>query len=288
MVAQDPIFYNNQQNRVYVNPAYAGTVESFSAGVNYRNQWPQLSGYYQTFTTEINQYLGKGNGVSVLYTHDNAAKTLFKNELNLGYGKTISFNDNHHLSMGVQVGFFEKNLNWQNLTFGDQIDPRRGFVYQSNDLPRGGPIYGLDINSGLLYYNKFFFFGTSVKHVTQPNESFFMSESRLPMLYSAQVGGKIILNEFTLLPSISAYQQGTFGPSVVGNLAARYQHFQLDVGYWSHNGPTVGLGVNYDHFAVGYFYGMRNNGTFSAFSHEVRAVFKAITFKKQNDHFFDF
>jgi type IX secretion system PorP/SprF family membrane protein len=288
--SQDPIFFNNQQNRLFVNPAYAGTVESFSAAMNYRNQWPQLSGSYQTFTTEINQYLGKGNGVSILFTYDNAAKTLFKNELNLGYGKTISFNENHHLSLGVQAGFFTKKLNWDNLTFGDQIDPRRGFVYQSNDIPRGGSVFGLDFNAGLLYYTKFFFLGTSVKHLTQPNESVLGGVARLPMLYSAQIGGKIILNDLTVLPSISAYQQGTFGPSIVYNLAYRYKGFQLDMGYWSGNGLTFGVGVNYDKFSLGYTFGMSNSSLLSSSisTHEVRGVFKAKTFKKVNEHFFDF
>ncbi len=288
--SQDPVFFNNQQNRLFVNPAYSGTVESFSAAMNYRNQWPQLTGNYQTFTTEINQYLGKGNGVSVLYTYDNAAKTLFKNELNLGYGKTISFNENHHLSLGLQAGFFTKRIDWDKITFGDQIDPRRGFVYQSNDIPRGGSVFGLDINTGVLYYNKFFFFGSSVKHLTQPNESLFGGVARLPMLYSAQIGGKLLLNDLKLLPSISAYKQGSFDPSIVYNLSSRYKKVQLDVGYWNYNGVTFGVGVNYETFSLGYTFGMSNSSLLSSSisTHEVRGVFKAKTFKKVNEHFFDF
>ncbi len=287
--SQDPIFFNNQQNRLFVNPAYTGSVESFSVAMNYRNQWPQFHSY-QTFTTEINQYLGKGNGVSVLFSNDNAANTLFKRELVLGYAKTISFNENHHLSLGVQTGFFTKKINWDNLTFGDQIDPRRGFVYQSNDIIYKKYVTNVDINCGLLYYTKFFFLGTSVKHLTQPNESFLGGVSRLPMLYSGQIGGKVLLNDLTLLPSISAYKQGSFKPSIVYNLSSRYKKVQLDVGYWNYNGLTFGFGLNYDTFSLGYTFGMSNSSLLSSSisTHEVRAVFKAKTFKKVNEHFFDF
>ena len=287
-LSQDPIFYNVQQNKLFVNPAYTGTVESFSVAMNYRNQWPQSSANYQTFTTEVNQYLGNGNGVSVLFSNDNAANTLFKRELVLGYGKRFSFNEKHHLSLGIQLGFFAKRLDWDKITFGDQIDPRRGFVYQSNDIPRGGSVFGLDFNAGLLYYNKFFFLGTSVKHLTQPNESVLGGVSRLPMLYSAQIGGKLLLNDLKILPSISAYQQGTFGPSIVYNLAYRYKGFQLDMGYWSGNGLTFGLGIDFDNFSIGYIYGMSQSNFLNVSSHELRAVFKAKTFKKVNEHFFDF
>jgi type IX secretion system PorP/SprF family membrane protein len=289
-LSQDPIFYNVQQNRLFVNPAYTGTVESFSVAMNYRNQWPQSSANYQTFTTEVNQYLGKGNGVSVLFSNDNAANTVIKRELVLGYAKTVSIKEKHHLSLGVQAGYFTKHLNWQNLTFGNQIDPRTGFVYTNNDIPRTGNPFGLDFNAGLLYYTKFFFLGTSVKHLTQPNESVLGGVSRLPMLYSAQVGGKIILNDFTLLPSISAYKQGTFGPSIVYNLSSRYKKVQLDLGYWNYNGLTFGVGVNYDTFSLGYTFGMSNSSLLgpTISTHEVRGVFKAKTFKKVNEHFFDF
>jgi type IX secretion system PorP/SprF family membrane protein len=108
-LSQDPIFYNVQQNRLFVNPAYTGTVESFSVAMNYRNQWPQSSANYQTFTTEVNQYLGKGNGVSVLFSNDNAANTVIKREIVLGYSKRLSIKERHHLSLGFQAGYFSKH-----------------------------------------------------------------------------------------------------------------------------------------------------------------------------------
>jgi len=289
MVAQDPIFYNIQQNRLFVNPAYTGTVESFSVAMNYRNQWPQLSGNYKTFTTEINQYLGKGNGVSVLFSNDNAANTIFKRELVLGYGKRFSINEKHHLSLGGQIGFFAKSIDWNKLTFGNQIDPRRGFVYQSNDISNGGSVFKFDFNVGLLYFTKFFFLGTSVKHLMQPNESLIGGVSRLPMLYSVQIGGKIRLKDLELLPNISAYYQGIMMPaSIVCNLSSRYKKVQLDLGYWNYNGITLGLGLNFDNYSFGYIYGMSQYYFLNASSHELRAVFKTKTFKKENEHFFDF
>ena len=39
--------------------------------------------------------------------------------------------------VGARATWFQKFLDWDKLTFGDMIDPRRGFIYQTGDVPRG-------------------------------------------------------------------------------------------------------------------------------------------------------
>jgi type IX secretion system PorP/SprF family membrane protein len=291
--AQDPIFFNTQSNSTYINPAFTGIVKSFSVGINYRNQWPQISGNYQTTTLEINQFMGKGNGLSLLYVYDNAAHTLYKHELVGGYGKAIRINENHTLSLGGQVGYVNKRLDMSRLTFGDMIDPRRGFVYLSNELPKNS-IHTIDFNAGALYYTKFIFAGITTKHLTQPNQSFFhTSSSRLPMQFSGQLGGKINVNKFTFVPSVFIYKQGSFDASAVFNLSSRYKYVQLDIGYWNQNGITGSFGLNFSGFSFGYSYGTSKiyYGTWATdrySTHEIRALLKLKTFQKQNDNFFDF
>ena len=48
--AQDPQFTQFYANPLYLNPAFAGTVRCPRAVLNYRNQWPALTG---TFVTPV-------------------------------------------------------------------------------------------------------------------------------------------------------------------------------------------------------------------------------------------
>ena len=62
------------------------------------------------------------------------------------------------------------------LTFGDMIDPIRGFVYQTGDLPRGGSRSGLDHLQDFCFSEQFYF-GFAAHHLTEPNESLLTNET---------------------------------------------------------------------------------------------------------------
>jgi glycosyltransferase involved in cell wall biosynthesis len=53
---------------------------------------------------------------------------------------------------------FQKYLDWSKLTFGDMIDPRRGFIYQTGDVPRGNGKRGyFDASAGFVGYTDIFY-----------------------------------------------------------------------------------------------------------------------------------
>ena len=54
---------------------------------------------------------------------------------------------------GFEATYWQKSLDWNQLTFGDMIDPIRGFVYQSQDTPRGGTVGGLDLSAGIIGFS---------------------------------------------------------------------------------------------------------------------------------------
>jgi type IX secretion system PorP/SprF family membrane protein len=285
--AQDPLFNQNDNVQSYNNPAFIGTCESASFDLSYRNQWPQLSSNYLTTILSANQYLGKGNGVSILYTNDDAAKTIVTNRIGAGYSKQFTIKDNHHFSIGVQAIYFHKALDLSGLTFGDQIDPRYGFVYPTAQQI-SGTSQGVDFNTGVLYHSKYIFAGLAAQHLFEPNEGF-ASNSNLPRKYSLQLGGKINITDITLLPYIQANKQGTFN-SVITSLKTRYKSIEIDLGYAINNGPTGGAGLKFDHWNLGYNYGysssLSSNVTVS--THEIRIGFQPSLFNKTNDTYFDF
>jgi type IX secretion system PorP/SprF family membrane protein len=287
-IAQDPVFNQTDNSRNYLNPAYIGTEKSFSADINYRNQWPELTGNYKTLAVQLNQYLGKGNGVSIHFVNDNAANTLKKTEIGLGYAKQFSIASKHHVSVGTQIYYFQKIMDWDKLTFGNMIDPRRGFVYPGSDSLIYEPITGVDFNIGLLYYNKYFFVGYVTKHIAQPNESFFGNNVRLPIRHGIQIGGKIKWNDITFIPSFRLFQQATF-QTMFASLKVKFDFIEIDAGYQFKNGVYGGLGYSSGHFNVGYNYTLSTSKLgYSASTHEIRMGCDFTLFKKENEHFFDF
>ena len=56
MLAQDPEFTQFYANPLYLNPAFAGTARCPRVNLNYRNQWPGISGTYVTYSASYDQH----------------------------------------------------------------------------------------------------------------------------------------------------------------------------------------------------------------------------------------
>ena len=50
VLGQDPTFTQFYANPVYLNPALAGSTGCPRVSMNYRNEWPQLTGNYVTYS----------------------------------------------------------------------------------------------------------------------------------------------------------------------------------------------------------------------------------------------
>ena len=74
------------------------------------------------------------------------------------------------IKAGLQAGFFQKSLDRTKLNFGDMIDARRGFVWNTNEQIPSQTKTNLDFSAGLLGYSKKYFVGLAVHHITQPEE----------------------------------------------------------------------------------------------------------------------
>ena len=66
------------------------------------------------------------------------------------------------------------DLNWDNLTFGDMIDPKYGFIYNTQENIANNPSYKQfpDFSTGFVGYTENFYFGFAAHHLTQPNQGF--------------------------------------------------------------------------------------------------------------------
>ena len=120
---------------------------------------------------------------------------------------------NFLLKFGLQAGFFQKALDKTKLNFGDMIDSRRGFVWNTNEIiPQNSKSNVCDFGAGVLGYSKYYFFGAAFHHITQPDEGM-LGPSKLPMKITAHGGAIIPLergNASYISPNVLFMQQQNF------------------------------------------------------------------------------
>lgn len=282
--AQDPTFTQFYANPLYLNPAFAGSHGCPRFGLNYRNEWPNLSGNYVTSSFSYDQYAKNlSGGIGLLVTNDQQGKgTIQTSMIGLIYSYHVKVNRKFSLLFGARASWFEKTLDWDKLTFGDMIDPRKGFIYQTSDVQRGGKRGFFDASAGVVGFSKNFFFGFAAHHLNEPNESMIIGDSKLPMRLTGHMGAEIKFgkksrykNGTSIMPNIIyQYQQG-FQELCLGTYV---KHNVFTAGIWFRNKDAfiMSLGINSNNFKIGYSYDVTvsklNNGT-SHGSHEVSLGF---------------
>lgn len=262
--AQDPEFSQFYANPLWLNPAMAGTVRCPRVNLIHRNQWPGISGTYVTSVASYDQHLESiSGGIGFMFSSDNAANTLKTNRFGAMYSYQVKVSRKFSIRLGAEATFFQKSLDWSKLQFGDMVDPRRGFVYQSADQPNGnGNISGIDFSAGILGFSDIFFFGFAAHHLTQPEESVIVGESALPMKLTGHAGAVIPMaggaskytqNDVTISPNIMYRQQGTFTQL---NMGIYVKKSALVGGVWYRNKDSfiVLLGIQTDVIKLGYSY----------------------------------
>lgn len=280
--AQDPSFTQFYANPLYLNPAFAGTARCPRICLNYRNQWPAIAGTFVTYSASYDQHVRPlSGGIGILLTNDRAgAGTLNTLNASFMYAYQLNVSRGFALKFGVQATYSQRSLDWSKLNFGDEIDPRYGFVHKTGEVAPPNLTRGFtDFSAGFLGYGERFYFGAAVHHLTQPNQSFWAGaggQSQLPMKITGHAGAVIPLTR-------SRFQTpSTISPNI---LYQRQQAFQqLNLGVYVTRGPIVGglwyrnrdsfivlFGIQQNTFRIGYSYDVTlsklTNAT--AGSHEV-------------------
>jgi type IX secretion system PorP/SprF family membrane protein len=265
--AQDPHYSQFYANPLYTNPAFAGSEICPRIVANYRNQWPQLRGGFVTYSLSADKYVDflKG-GLGVQLYQDNAGNGTIKTfAANVSYAYTAQINRDLALKFGGQAGFWQKSLEWNQLTFGDMIDPRYGFIYETSEPFGDQSVNAPDFSAGVLLYSPDWYVGGAVHHLNQPNESFFGSdEAVLYRRFTLQAGGNIALDkrhpeDGMISPSIIYMRQGESNQFNIG-MYGRMSVFMLGVWFratGSNSDALIGLvGIQTDDFKFGYSYDM--------------------------------
>ncbi|MGO1752043.1 MAG: PorP/SprF family type IX secretion system membrane protein [Psychroflexus sp.] len=156
---QDPQYTQYMYNMNVLNPAYAGSKESLSIGMLYRDQWSGIDGAPQTFTFAAHSPVGNGLGLGISGVQDQIGPVEETNVYaDISY--TIDLNANHKLAFGLKAG-----ATFQDIGFID--------LAQQNDAafePNVSESFA-NLGAGLFLYSDKYYVGLSV-----PN---FLSETYL-------------------------------------------------------------------------------------------------------------
>ncbi|MFO8086320.1 MAG: type IX secretion system membrane protein PorP/SprF [Bacteroidales bacterium] len=266
--SQDPHFSQFYANPLYLNPAFAGSNICPRLTVNYRNQWPAITGAYVTYNAGYDQYFDKiGGGLGLLATADRSGEgVLNSTHFSFMYAYRLEVSNNFHINAGLQATYFQKSVDWNKLTFGDQIDPKWGFVNQTNEPSGAYESSGPDFSAGLLGYTNNLYVGFAVHHLTEPDEGF-RNYSELPMKYTGHAGFHINLSggsyrhasddDPTLSPNLMYQQQGDFHQI---NYGMYFNAKPIVAGMWfrqffeGSDALVVLAGFEYKKFKFGYSY----------------------------------
>lgn len=285
VLAQDPTFTQFYSNPVYLNPALSGSSGCPRVALNYRNEWPQLSGNYVTYAAAYDSYFKNiSGGVGIVAMHDQqGAGTIQTSMIGASYSYYLKVNRKFRLMFGTQAAYYQKYLDWSQLTFGDMIDPRRGFIYQTGDVPRGDGRRGFfDVSAGFVGFSKNFYFGGAFHHLNRPDESMILGQSRLPIKITGHLGANIKLGQrgrysstTFLSPNIIYQNQNGFQQLNIGAYL-KYESFTIGAWYRNKDAFILTVGLTTDKFRIGYSYDLTvsqlGNGV-SGGSHEISMGF---------------
>ncbi len=278
--SQDPQFTQFYANPLYLNPALAGAYGCPRLHANYRNEWPNLSGNYVTYSMSYDTYVKNvSGGIGLIALHDQQGQgTIFTSMIGAIYSYHLTINRKWSAMFGARASMFNKYLDWDKLTFGDMIDPRAGFIYQTGDVPRGGSRYFFDASAGAVIYNKYFFAGVAGHHLNTPDESMIIGTSNLPIRWTGHMGAEIVLgkrskyaNGTSIMPNVIYQYQNGFQELNFGTYV-KYGAFNVGAWYRNRDAFIMSIGINTGKFKLGYSYDItvsKLNNAISGGSHEV-------------------
>ena len=312
--AQDPQYTQFYSNQLMLNPAFAGAALGPRVVLNYRNQWATIPGSFRQFAASYDAPLQFGKslqGWGVYIQNDVAGEgNLNKLDLVANYSIAVplraSYHKNqHYLRLGVGGGVQQASLDFFKLRFGDQIDPRDGFVNQTQEIvPTNLTDYRVDFNTGAAYYNKYAFASFSVHHLTEPTQSFIDEtlppdsvkvDASLPRRYTftggvnLEAGPRNDPESVLITPVVRYRQQREFTQIDAGTYVTIKP---IVFGLWYRHQDAVAALVGYKEgiFSIGYSYDytistLRNANTGG--SHEIAIVMefereKKTTFKHRD------
>jgi type IX secretion system PorP/SprF family membrane protein len=249
--AQDHMYSQFFNSPVYLNPALNGQFEGdLRMNLIYRNQYTSVPGSLSYVSASIDYNVPQfGGGIGLLFTRSNeGAAYLNKNNISGIYSYSVG-SESFVLSFGLQAGVTNRAVDFGKLVFGDQIDPRLGYIPGSTsnaDMPLFNNKFYFDSGAGINLTVGEFNVGGALQHVNRPNESFTGTPSRLPMRSTMHASYRLNLTrddnlddeeKSYVIPSVVFYKQAAAQSISAG---VQYKRRSVNAGVWYRSGGQGG------------------------------------------------
>jgi len=204
LTAQDVDYAQYYNTPTYYNPAAVGLTLGLKTRLNYRKQWTGLTGDYHTysFSADIaDRSLPGAGGIGMIVSQNQAGQGLLKTStVGIMPSVRIPLSKSTIFQLGALASVVTQQLNWDNLVFGDQLDPRLGNIGPSSFAGASrNKVTFPDFAFGGIFqfkgYNVEGNIGGAVHHITTPNQSFFDINAKLPRKYLMSIDLVININE---------------------------------------------------------------------------------------------
>ena len=306
LTAQDADYTQYYNNPTYYNPAAVGLTLGLKTRLNYRKQWIGLNGDYHTysFSADIaDRSLPGAGGIGVIASQSLAGQGILKtNTVGFMPAVRIPISKSTIFQLGALASVVTQQLNWDNLVFGDQLDPRLGNIGPSSftGASRDKVVFPDFAFGGIFQfqgYNVEGSIGGAVHHITQPNQSFFDINAKLPRKYMMNIDLVININEnqgfyskrqgFKLNPGFMVEEQAgmllyRLGMNIYMShiyLGIWYKNETLEYDVYSNFAGMVGINIpmgNGTRMKLTYSYEMNVTAqhNFTGPSHELSLIFE--------------
>lgn len=222
---------------LFLNPAMTGVFKGdWRLHAHYRTQWKAVN--FKPYNTALISFdipvkkWGFGIQMSNFRAGDGNFNVL-QGSVSAAYTTAIDRNKSHNISFGIQGGLNQKSVEYQLLSWNNQYTSIGGGSFEetvnSEEAFQGQSLTTPVVNAGLLYFfakqqsrlNPFI--GVSAFNLTEPQETFFDKDNRLPMRFYGHVGTRVnITEQFYLIPKALFMQQEEFQELT----------FAVDAGYY--------------------------------------------------------
>jgi len=199
---QDINFSQYYNVPTYYNPAMVGLYTGIRARFDFRDQYPNLpddfKGYF--FSAELgDRRLPGSGGVGLIFNTDDEGLAFIRN-LTVGLNLSVRIQLTPYLitQVGIKAAYLQKTLNWKDFVFGDQLDPKYGYISDQTkfqhpeynrvavpDFGFGALLQGANDDQSIIGT-----FGISIDHLFSPDLAFLATGSdRLPKKWVIQADG---------------------------------------------------------------------------------------------------
>jgi len=272
-LCQDAQVAHGLGTAMYNNPAMTGAFMRPSFYSTYRNQWPGIDGTYVTYHVGVDTHLDAihgGLGLRYMLNRDGYG-TLITNNVGLNYAYRAQLSEKAALRMGIGISHLKYTIDWDQLNFGDQIDPRYGFLYEIPGVkgPSHRRLIKTDLGVALLHDRDLISY--AALNANQPDRGF-LGVRRLYIRHHAQAAFLAKLGDNNGFIFDAIYQRQQIFNQLL--LKANYYNRYMRIGTGlRHRDALIGMiGGQLRQFRLSYIYEMTISKltNASAGSHEVQ------------------